>query len=442
MMTALCSRSHLRISLSRRCQRASYIFTSNHTFTILSMMNHYLRSITFTALFLPTILGAQWAQVNNGLADLSTGAYTLGGSDTHVFVKAGAQIYRSNDHGDTWTAATTPVQGNPTECGAGFNGRYFAGLNASTACIYYSDDNGDSWTEAAGAPTATVVRGFFEYGGALYAYTSNAGIYRTIDGDEWQAVNNGLSNLNVISMSAAGPYFLAATIGGGVFRTINASTWTATSGIGSGDLNAENVWSMGSVLYYSAQGGAEYSSSDFGDTWAAWTQPAFFGLGLLEVKRFDTNLYMETRHFAGGLRDSMYLSTNEGASWTNITANLNAADLNGSGILEHDGYAFIGFNLLAPGQGIYRYGLVTDVDESRNAPVPTVFPNPVDDVLTIRLPGSDPLTYELMDAAGRRVSSGRLVPGTAQVDVARLQPGCYLLRWDEREMAPVRVVKR
>lgn len=72
------------------------------------------------------------------------------------------------------------------------------------------------------------------------------------------------------------------------------------------------------------------------------------------MKRFGNNLCMEPRHFAGGLRDSLYLSINEGATWSNITGNLNAADLNGSGIFEHNGCNFIGYNLISPGQGIYR----------------------------------------------------------------------------------------
>ncbi|MFZ1694709.1 MAG: hypothetical protein WAT74_16040, partial [Flavobacteriales bacterium] len=37
---------------------------------------------------------AQWAQVNNGIANLSNGAYTLGASDGHVFAKTLTALYR------------------------------------------------------------------------------------------------------------------------------------------------------------------------------------------------------------------------------------------------------------------------------------------------------------------------------------------------------------
>ncbi|MBL7945215.1 MAG: hypothetical protein JNN32_04065, partial [Flavobacteriales bacterium] len=181
-----------------------------------------LRSTVLSVtLLLVLVVRGQWVQVNSGLTNLTTGAAVLGSSPTHLFARGGGNFFRSDDQGDSWTMATNPEFLNPSNCGVYFADRYFAGLNSAQAGILYTENDGDTWTAATGAPTATVVRGFFEYGGALYAYTSNAGIYRTIDGASWAPVNNGLTNLNVIGMCAAGPFFLAATVGGGVFRTMN-----------------------------------------------------------------------------------------------------------------------------------------------------------------------------------------------------------------------------
>lgn len=406
-----------------------------------TIMRTFASSIALLISFTAT---AQWSQVNTGISDLSQGAAVLGGTLSHLFAKAGTSMYRSTNNGDSWSEIQPPIALNPTECGFLSNGRYIAGMNAATACIYYTDDNGDSWTEATGAPTATVVRGFYEYGGGIFAYTSNAGIYVSLDGGtSWAASNTGLTNLNVVGMAAYGPYLLACTIGGGVFRSPGGSSWTASAGIAGGDLNGENIWNMGSSLYYTAQGGARYRSTDLGSSWSAWTGPAQFGLGLLEVKRYVSRLYIETRHFSGGLRDSLYVSWNDGSSWINITGNLNATDLNGSGIFEYNGYAFIGYNSISPGLGIYRYALSTDMGEALAASIPTVFPNPADDRVSITWPHDlGAVDYVLLDAAGRGVMSGRMMPGTAQVELAMLAPGCYLLRWDDAALAPVRVVKR
>lgn len=397
-------------------------------------------------LLFPIAASAQWNQVNNGITDLSQGAAVLGRTLTHVFAKAGSSLYRSTDNGDTWTAIDPPIALNPTECGYLNNARYFAGMNASTACIFYSDNNGDSWTEATGAPTATVVRGFYAYGSGTYAYTSNAGIYLTADGGtSWQPANDGLTNLNVVAMASYGPYLLASTIGGGIFLSANGgNTWSASNtGLG-GDLSGENLWAMNDDLYYTAQGGGKYRSFDLGATWVTWTGPAQLGLGLLEVKRSGPRLYIEARHFAGGgLRDSLYVTDDEGVSWTNITGNLNAADLSGSGILENEGCVFLGYNIISPGQGIYRNCGSTSVADAAALAGPAVFPNPTSDGITVHVP-EDLLgrRFRLLDITGAEVLRGMANTDRLYLGMEQFGAGCYLLRWDDTPTPPVRVVKR
>jgi hypothetical protein len=404
-----------------------------------------LSPLFISILFRAVSSSAQWAPINTGITDLSQGAYVLGASQTHLFAKAGAILYRSADNGDTWSAATTPVPGNPTESGLLVGGRYFAGLNASADCIYYTTDNGDTWNTVANAPPMTVVRGFLANSTHVFAYTSTGGVYRSpLPGDAWTTVNTGLSSTNVIGMVQRGTDLYANTIGAGIFISSNGgSSWSASNnGIVSGDLNGENLWLMDGDLYYTAQGGGRYSSTDGGATWTVWAGLPQFGLGLLEVKRFGPNLYMETRHFAGGLRDSLYQSTNEGGSWTNITGNLSAADLNGSGILENNGCVFIAYNLISPGQCIYRRCASTGVEE-RPAEAVRVFPNPGADLVTVTVPpqviGS---AYRLVDIAGAEVLRGRVGGAQVELDLSTLAAGTYVLRVEGAPVAPVRVVKR
>ncbi len=393
----------------------------------------------------PRNSSAQWAQTNTGITDLSQGAFVLGASPTHLFAKAGNTLYRSADNGDTWTAATNPVALNPTESGLFVGGRYFAGLNASTDCIYYTTDNGDTWNTVAGAPQTTVVRGFIANSTHVFAYTSTGGVYRSpLPGDAWTTVNTGLLSTNVIGMVQRGTDLYANTIGAGVFiSTDGGSTWSAANnGISASDLNGENIWLMDGDLYYTAQGGGKYTSTDGGGTWTVWAGLPQLGLGLLEVKRFGANLYMETRHFSGGLRDSLYLSADEGASWSNITGNLNAADINGSGIVQNDGCVFIGYNLISPGQGIYRRCGPTAVHERTELNM-QVFPNPTDGGVTVSVPlqaiGSP---YRVLDIAGAEVLRGRVAGAQVQIDLTTLAAGSYLLHVEGGEVASVRVVKR
>lgn len=299
---------------------------------------------------------AQWGQVNNGIANLTQGASLLGSSDTYLF--AGTlgdyKMYRTNDNGNNWIEINLPAPFSVPVCGYYFSGKYFSGLNVSTDCVFYTTDNGTTWNSVTGGPKTTGVRGFHSLSGNIFAYTSSVGIYKSSDGGStWSAANSGLTNLNVIWMETINTKLIAATIGGGVFiSTDNGATWVqSNTGIAGGDLNAVLVWRMGSNLYYTAQGGGSYLSTDEGTTWSSWTKPSVMGLGVQEIHRYGSNLYMEARHFSGGLRDSVYITSDEGVSWTNITANLSATDLNAYGITEFGGFVFIAYNLISPNLG-------------------------------------------------------------------------------------------
>lgn len=394
-----------------------------------------MRALVFTLAFFSSFcLFAQWTQVNNGIANLSLGATALSHSADYLFTGAlaGGKMYRSSDYGENWTEIAPPVAGNLPECGHYYSGKYFAGLNASTACIYYSTSNGDSWTEAAGAPATTVVRGFVNLPDVILAFTSSQGIYRSVNGGEnWASANNGLTNLNVIWMEVVENRLYAATIGGGVYISDNGGeTWVqSNNGINGGDLFGTFVWRMGTNMHYYAQGGGSYISTDGGSNWSTWVKPSVFGLGPNEIYRKGSNLYLEARHFAGGLRDSIYVSKNEGASWENITGNLSATDLNASGIIEFNGYVFIKYNLISPQLGIYR----RDGGSVSLSSIPVksmkVFPNPAKDVLTLSFDiAGDQREFQILNTSGAVLKSGYLSAENRVLDVSDLPAGLYFLR--------------
>lgn len=375
---------------------------------------------------------AQWGPVNNGIANLTFGAKLLGSSNTHLFsgTLAGPKMFKTSDYGNNWTEIQPPVTGNIPECGNYFSGKYFSGLNSSMDCIFYSTDNGTNWNSVNGGPQTTVVRGFSSISGTIFAFTTSKGVYRSADGGaNWSEANSGISNLNVIWMETINTKIIAATIGAGVFiSNDNGASWVqSNSGIAGGDLNASFVWRMGTTLYYYAQGGGSYSSTDEGANWIAWTKPSIFGLGLTEIYRNGSHLYLESRHFAGGLKDSIYFSSNEGANWTNITANLSAADLNASGITEFGGYAFIAYNLMSPGMGIYRKATTVSVSETVYTDPINIYPNPFTDKIVIaNTPDRRIKQVSMFDNQGRLIVT---VNGNENsINTSQLSSGLYVIQ--------------
>jgi photosystem II stability/assembly factor-like uncharacterized protein len=373
---------------------------------------------------------AQWGPVNNGISNLSFGAKLLGSSDTYLFsgTLAGAKMYRTSDNGNNWSEIDPPVSGNVPECGYYFDGKYFAGLNSSQECIFFTTDDGSTWSIVTGGPQTTWVRGFTSLSGNIFAYTSSAGIYKSSNGSDWESANEGLGNYNVIWMETINTKLIAATIGGGVFiSSDNGDNWVqSNSGIAGDALNATLVWRMGSGLYYMEQGGTSYSSADEGSTWTAWSKPAVMGLAVNEIYRKGNNLYMESRHFAGGLRDSVYLSANEGANWTNITENLSATDLNASGITEFNSYAFIAYNIVSPGLGIYRRGISTGIAAEYSSDQAIIFPNPFNEKIAITNQSDQKIKQvSIYDSMGKLILSET---GSNYIDTAWLNDGIYIIQ--------------
>lgn len=125
----------------------------------------------------------------------------------------------------------------------------------------------------------------------------------------------------------------------------------------------------------------------------------------------------------------------------NLSAKLNASDLNGSGIIEHNGCLFLGYNLISPGQGIYRHCGATGVEDLVRQPL-RAYPNPGEDAVTVEYPaefigGS----FNLLDQRGAAVMNGRISGMRMELDLHGRAGGVYVLNVVGGAPAPMRLVK-
>lgn len=398
--------------------------------------------VTFS-LLLSSVAFSQWNQVNSGISSLTQGVKILGNTNTHIFASANAKLYRSDNYGNQWSEIQPPVALNTTECGYYFNNTYFAGMNSSQEGIFYTSDNGTTWTAGTNCPKTTTVVGFWDLNNILFAFTTNKGIYRSTDGGiSWDTANVGLSNLNVAMMSSYNNTLFAATIGGGVFvSTDNGLSWQASNtGIDSFDLNSSLIWQIGNKIAFYGQGGGYYESTDAGANWVVKTKPLVSGPvgGIIETYRKASNLYLKTRHFANfAFKDSVFVTTNEGITWTNITGNL-PSNLNGSGLRELGGYVFIGYNLVSPNEGIYRRNALVGINEETSNNQLVVYPNPA--YSSISFSGFDFSSVDLITIDGRLLQTHNKTSNT--LDVSMLPAGTYFLRFNsDKHQTTKRIIK-
>lgn len=191
---------------------------------------------------------------------------------------------------------------------------------ASADGPYFSEDNGATWEKRAdGLPVIrqTSMRSanaLTSLGGVIFCGTPG-GVYRTEDaGRQWTDSSAGLSTRDVRALTRLGKQLYASTDGDGVYRSVDGGrSWQpASEGIPAGVRSRAILGADGVVLAGTTQG--TFRSVDQG---ASWTRT----LARANARSFAA---------AGGLlaigafrgAGSVYVSSDRGAHWSDVSANL------------------------------------------------------------------------------------------------------------------------
>ena len=236
-------------------------------------------------------------------------------------------VFRSTDHGDSWTALTNGLDGvRAVGLLAAGGSTVFA--SAQTGGVYRSLDNGNTWQPVTnGLPNQTFAPLGAGFVGDVFAGTTSAGVFRsTNNGTNWFASNNGLTNLhvNVIRAGTGGMLFLGTD--GGVFRSAdNGTNWTpANTGLTNLTVTALALTPTGDL--FAGTAGGVFTSSDNGNNWT----PASSGLP-------DPNVRSLLMDAAGtlfvGTSTGLFVRTNGGSLW--VTPDFGCANIH-VGRLEQD----------------------------------------------------------------------------------------------------------
>ena len=211
--------------------------------------------------------GATWAYNNFSGYNLRD---VIVNSSDEVFVAAGNQVFRSNDHGNTWTNVSAGLAGADVySLGVDADGRLFAGLYG--AMIYRSVDNGNTWQALTiGLSNQTVYTSMaVNSDGDIFAGTNGAHIYRSTNhGDSWTRLISGLSSPEVWALEIDSDDRIFAGTGNGVCTSINnGTTWTlAPQTEGDFDVNDMTINSEDHIFVTNYYGGV-WRTTDHGNTW-------------------------------------------------------------------------------------------------------------------------------------------------------------------------------
>ena len=220
-------------------------------------------------------LASSYKRANKGLTDSLNVTYLkFFGKTLYASTKNGG-VFMSADTGKTWVAINS-----------GLSQWHIKKVLASNTDLYALDADGQVWQYVGtawvsiqnGLPVGATPTSMAFYGTKILLGTWGQGVFvRETSGGSWTAINTGLTNLMVSSVTASTSRIYAGTDGSGVFVSeMGAPNWkpssnTAISHTALMGLDGSKIQEM---AYYAGYVFASYkggllASSDHGNTWIA-----------------------------------------------------------------------------------------------------------------------------------------------------------------------------
>ena len=349
--------------------------TSFHFVNCLASRGSYIYTGIGSHIYVSTDGGGEWNSIDSDSIHHIISAITFSAENIIVgtmFSRIWGEIYISDNNGNSWNEVlnSCSIHSLFSKDNNVFVGSYSA---------LYSSDGGTTWdTVNAGLPASTI-EAFAASDTKIFAGSQNDGVYLTTDnGISWVAVNNGLSSLHIRALAVAEPFLFAGT-SDGIYRASDDGTnWVSVnSGIPEDDFEGANDFTVvGTNIFVSLE-------------------------------------FLNSQYFYA----KVYLSTNFGESWDDVSAGLPEEMEFISALTSNGTYLFAGRGELypLPSVGVWRRPLsemITDVDGNINQlpdhyNLSQNYPNPYNPGTKIKysIPQSSQVQIKVFNALGNEIET-------------------------------------
>jgi photosystem II stability/assembly factor-like uncharacterized protein len=282
--------------------------------------------------------GASWTQIDTGLTDPTVDALWLDQNNPQIVVASTwfGGIYRSTNAGSSWASVYPVGSTSLVQVGTVLYAATDSGVASS------SSNNGMTWALAESTPSPDRI--LAAGGGALYAGLDNGSVMaQAAPGDPWQTVLTGLQNQTVwdVAVNPTNGQNAIVTqsdpVGGGDINLVTNdggahwSTWSSPPQGFSGGGGPAKVVAFDTVnpqIVYAGSGGFLFTSTNGGST---WTQDHMAeDLNLIDA------LPGEQGSVIVGGDQGIYMSVDQGSSWTTLNGNLTTSLLTGLAVNGQD----------------------------------------------------------------------------------------------------------
>lgn len=286
--------------------------------------------------FITTTYGQTWKEVNNGIPNNFSKVYSIAVSGKNIFAADyGNGVFFSINMGDNWTAMNNGMTSNHGARALVISGtNIFAGIYDQGG-VFLSSDNANNWTDASNGITDKQINSFAVMGRDIFVATRGGVFLSSDSGANWTSA--GLANLYAEDLLVKGTAIFASAgaTGGSIYLSNDkGANWTdvGINGLPLAGSSINAIILKGSTIYAGIYQHGVFMSADDGASWTAINN-GLTDLGLTTMFCDGTNL------FAGTWEGGVFVSCDNGASWTAFNDGLTFKKIYSFGLCENNLFA-------------------------------------------------------------------------------------------------------
>ncbi len=272
-----------------------------------------------------------WASNNTNFNNIAT--YSLTTSGNAVVVAATEKgVYVSRNNSNNYTRSNTGLLDSLTLTDVTFLGTNLY-ASTSTGGVYVSADTGAVWTPFNNGITNLDVKKIVSSTTFIYLFDSNGMVFQSNGTSGWAAVQTGLpNNVHPTSMAFYGTNALLGTLGNGTYKRGEMSgSWIAMN-TGLTDLNVTSVTSLGTKLFAGTDGSGVFVYDPTQNNWTAATSisTAFTSMINLDGSKIQAMKTFGSYVFAS-IKGAVLATPDYGTTWIDACSQFNLpsySDLN------------------------------------------------------------------------------------------------------------------
>jgi len=368
-----------------------------------------------TSLFISNVTAqTTWTKINTTNFNSYLGALCV--YDNEVYLASAMGVHFSTDSGVTYTLLSSTLIPGANDFVR--NGQI---ILAAGSPAYKTSNNGVTWSKFLSSSNPTKVNKFIRDGDDIYA-SSDQGVFKTtFAGTGWTALNTGLTKTIIRGTDISGSKMIAVHFSGEFFVSSDKGvTWTQATTVpitGSSKLAKDAIISGNNFIVGSVQG--IYLSTDNGSTWTKITNGLTSVNEIFKFHKTYGKIFVATDY-------GVKMSVDDGLTWTSIGNDYSSK-------LYITSY---GSHLYSTKFGeVSRMSIpgISGIDDKELSQV-NIYPNPAKSLVNVSGLKDNVESVRIINLLGITIYSNNALNGShLEINTSQYPAGVYIIRIDSKE---------